>query len=427
MSDNISYENLRELFNEYKCALVSKEQLDLKLLHYVCSCGREDYISLDKFRESGHCGSCSGWCRRNGLTFAFVKQQFEIYGNELLSKEYIEAKSDLEYRCACGRVATISYNGFIGSITKKCIKCQNDIGHAKRRISMDTVKKTYTDAGCTLTTTTYTGTHQKLSFICSCGRTHQKTYTNFRKAPFCNKCGRKQSADNHRYSYEYVNAYFKEHGCKLKSETYISSTIKLEYICVCGSTSWIGFMQFKNGHRCGCIKSKGEKILKDALEKLGFKLDPQHKYDDCRYMNVLRFDFYVTTNDNISFLIEFDGIQHFKPVIRFGGEQRFRNQIKIDNIKNRYSINNRIPIIRISYKELMQLDMIIDMYVTMLRENAAPPIVFTNRKLYEPMYNAIKSTLGVTRIPKVLLASNELPDKTKAEQTSSNHYFISLK
>jgi hypothetical protein len=291
---------------------------------------------------------------------------------------------------------------------------------------MEEIEKTYTDAGCKLLTKVYTGNKQILEFICSCGRTDKRAYCHFRIAPFCEKCGREQAHDKLRLTYEYVKSYFEQHGCTLLSEIYINAGTKLEYICICGNTSWISFSVFQAGHRCGCIKSRGEQIIRDTLEKLGFEFIPQHKYDDCKHIYHLRFDFYVTTTDNLRFLFEFDGSQHFEAFTVFGGDDQFKVGVKRDNIKNRYSINNGIPILRVSYKEIDRIPMIIDMYVAMLRANTVPPIVFTNRGLYEPMYNAVNDILGVTRIPKTILASDELSDKTKAKQTSSNHYFICM-
>jgi len=315
---------------------------------------------------------------------------------------------------------------FIHSKTKKCKRCADDIGSSKRSLTIEDIEKTYTDAGCKLITRTDIRTHKRLEFICSCGKTYKKVYSQFKYAPFCKKCGNKQAADKNRYTYEYIKSYFEQHGCKLLSEIYINNNTKLEYICVCGTTSWIPFRQFQAGQRCGCIKSRGENVMRETLDRLGFEFDPQHKYDDCRHVDVLRFDFYVITNDGLIFLIEFDGSQHFEPNVIFGGDARFKNQIKCDNIKNRYAINNGIPMLRISHEEVEHIPLIIDMYVAMLRSNTVPPIIFTNRELYKPMYNAVNDILDVTRIPKTILASDELSDKTKAKQTSSNHYFICM-
>lgn len=61
-----------------------------------------------------------------------------------------------------------------------------------------------------------------------------------------------------------------------------------------------------------------------------------------------RFDFYV----NNSYIIEFDGAQHFKATTRFGGEAAFNKQKWRDEYKNEFCKTHNIPIIRIPYTKL---------------------------------------------------------------------------
>ena len=71
-----------------------------------------------------------------------------------------------------------------------------------------------------------------------------------------------------------------------------------------------------------------------------------------------RFDFYLL-KDNIC--IEFDGIQHFKPISYFGGVNAFINTKNNDIIKNDYCKNNKIKLIRIPYTEENNINKILDL------------------------------------------------------------------
>lgn len=62
----------------------------------------------------------------------------------------------------------------------------------------------------------------------------------------------------------------------------------------------------------------------------------------------LEFDFYLP---NIRVAIEYDGVQHFKPVKYFGGIDAFIDQKRRDSEKNQYCIDSQIKLIRISYTE----------------------------------------------------------------------------
>ena len=75
---------------------------------------------------------------------------------------------------------------------------------------------------------------------------------------------------------------------------------------------------------------------------------------------MLRFDFYLNKYNT---LIEFDGQQHFRPVDFFNGEEGFRLTQLRDNIKNEYCKNNNIPLLRISYKEINNIENILNNFI----------------------------------------------------------------
>jgi len=62
----------------------------------------------------------------------------------------------------------------------------------------------------------------------------------------------------------------------------------------------------------------------------------------------LPFDFYLS---DLNICIEYDGIQHFKPIDYFGGDTAFILLQTNDQIKNEYCIENNIKLIRIRYDE----------------------------------------------------------------------------
>ena len=59
-------------------------------------------------------------------------------------------------------------------------------------------------------------------------------------------------------------------------------------------------------------------------------------------------DFYIPS---INTIIEYDGVQHFKPISLFGGVKEFIKIQERDKIKNDYCIKNGIKMIRISYDD----------------------------------------------------------------------------
>lgn len=132
----------------------------------------------------------------------------------------------------------------------------------------------------------------------------------------------------------------------------------------CGYTYSVRASHFLySASRCPlCSKSKGEEKVRLYLKKQNIKLIPQHSFDDCRNKNPLPFDFYLPDH---SVIIEYDGIQHYKPV-DFAGKgdewaiENFNYQQQNNNIKNQYCLNNNITLMRIPYWDFDNIDQILE-------------------------------------------------------------------
>jgi hypothetical protein len=95
-----------------------------------------------------------------------------------------------------------------------------------------------------------------------------------------------------------------------------------------------------------CRESIGERQISKFLEENNITYIRQKKFDNCKYKEKLSFDFFIP---DLSIAIEYDGIQHFKPIELFGGQIEFEKSKIRDKIKNEYCLNNNIHLIRISY------------------------------------------------------------------------------
>lgn len=109
----------------------------------------------------------------------------------------------------------------------------------------------------------------------------------------------------------------------------------------------------------GSNLSKGEQKILDELIINGVSYQEQYKFDDCIYKNRLPFDFAIFKDDKISFLIEFDGGQHFEPIEFYGGKEGFEKQKLRDKIKNEYCKLKGINLIRIPYWKENEIKVII--------------------------------------------------------------------
>lgn len=98
-----------------------------------------------------------------------------------------------------------------------------------------------------------------------------------------------------------------------------------------------------------CQSSKGEKLVKELLNRYEVSFLQEHTFEDCRNTRPLPFDFALTSQTEVIGIIEYDGIQHYKPFEYFGGESKFKETKANDIKKTNYCKDNGIPLLRIEY------------------------------------------------------------------------------
>ena len=97
-----------------------------------------------------------------------------------------------------------------------------------------------------------------------------------------------------------------------------------------------------------CSESKGERIISEILELKNIKYIKQKTFEGCVYKSKLKFDFYLS---DYNMCIEYDGIQHYKPIGFFGGVNSLKMTKIRDEIKNNYCKDNNIQLLRIKYDD----------------------------------------------------------------------------
>lgn len=126
--------------------------------------------------------------------------------------------------------------------------------------------------------------------------------------------------------------------------------------CDCGKTIEVSNNMLQTGWKksCGCLStSYGENCIKRILDNENIQYITEYRIDDLYYKSVsdkLRFDFAIFENNKLSYLIEFDGKQHFKDENNWNNlKDTFNERVERDNLKNNYCKEKNIPLIRIPY------------------------------------------------------------------------------
>lgn len=126
--------------------------------------------------------------------------------------------------------------------------------------------------------------------------------------------------------------------------------------CDCGNIKIIKGGNLTSGGTitCGCGKmSKGEIAIKNILDENNIKYITEYQSPELKGK---RFDFAILNPDNsIKQLIEFDGIQHFQEWNR-DNKESLQDRQKRDQIKNNWAKEKNIPLRRIPYWELDNLN-----------------------------------------------------------------------
>lgn len=118
----------------------------------------------------------------------------------------------------------------------------------------------------------------------------------------------------------------------------------------------------KSGHTtsCGCKKGTNYSVAETNIEQILIKnqidFEKQYSFEDLLgTTGKLRFDFAIFNKDKLCCLLEYNGIQHYEPRERFGGEEGLKTQQERDQKKQVYCTEKNIPLIILNsstgYKE----------------------------------------------------------------------------
>lgn len=120
--------------------------------------------------------------------------------------------------------------------------------------------------------------------------------------------------------------------------------------CRCGNIIEVSGTNLRNGNvkSCGCLLSWPEEKINLFLQKCNINFKRQYMFDDLRSDKQvkLRFDFGILNNTNqLIGLIEYQGLQHFKVIDLYGGQEGFNRQQLHDMMKKEYCRQHDIPIL----------------------------------------------------------------------------------
>lgn len=265
-SINIKFVKLEFKKKGYKL-LTSKYENAKQKLKYICPIGHNHNMSWNNWQRGNGCPYCS---KKIKPTMAIIKPGFEKRGYKLLSTDYINAHTKLEYECPNGHKYSTRWGHFAKG--HGCPRCAG-----VEKLSLEFVRSEFEKSGYQLLTTKYINSDQKLTYLCPNKHKHSSTWNNWRygcRCPYCSNKIKKTVAS--------IKLEFEMEGYTLLTKTYRDNQQKLKCICPKGhshSTSW---GNWTNGHRCSFChghKKLSINFVKSEFKKEGYILTTE-KYNN---------------------------------------------------------------------------------------------------------------------------------------------------
>jgi len=324
-----------------KAKLLSTEYINYKSkLNFICAKNHLCTVSFSHLKRGQLCAICS---KRAKKTIKDIEDFLSVkYPKaKLLSKEYINAQSQLEIICEKGHYYKTSWNRIQSG--KWCLDCT---GNKKKTIEdvKNIIDKLHPEAK--LLSIKYEGTHKKLDLICENNHEFKMSISCIERGKWCSEC-----AGNKKKTIEDVkNIIDKLHPeAKLLSIKYEGTHKKLDLICEKGHNFKISYSYINSNHWCPtCAGNKGEELVRRVFEdkfkksfpnvKPKWLINPKTNY-------TLQLDGFC---EELNLAFEYQGIQHYKyPNHCHKNKKEFEKQKYRDKIKKDLCKKHNVKLIEI--------------------------------------------------------------------------------
>jgi very-short-patch-repair endonuclease len=340
-----------------KANIIHSNKYDYSLVEYINNKTKVKIIcpehGIFETRPDNHTNKPSGCpkCANNQL---YTKDVYIERCNKVHNNKY--DYSLIEYKSAHNKIKIIcpEHGVFVQDAYTHingvgCPKCSNNYSYTTAEY-IDLVKIQHNNK-YDYSLVEYVNSKIKIKIICPIHGVFEQDPSSHLKGVGCHEC----YVDKMRYNTEkFIELSKKKHGNKYDYSLveYEHSKKNVKIICPNHGV----FEQKSGSHIKGdgcpvCKESKGEKEISILLENKNIDFIRQKYFDNCKDDRYLPFDFYLPEHN---ICIEFDGLQHFKPIEYFGGEKTFKTTKKHDKIKNEYCADNGIKLIRIKYNECIE-------------------------------------------------------------------------
>ena len=291
----------------------------------------------------------------NRKTLDKLKEELSIKcpNIEYYSGEYKNTDSNLFFRCKlCGEIWETTPHSVLRGGTG-CLKCSYKLRGKQATKTHEQFIKEISIINPNITILgQYVNTHSKIKYRClKCGNIQYALPGHLLQGHGCGKCA---ISNNTKTTEEFIQESKKIYGDRFTYDktAYINSSTKVIITCKEHGDFSIVPTSFLSGRSCPrCTQSFGENLVMQVLIKNNIKFKQEYRIDmEFSYYNKTIYVDFITKVNGKVYIIEYNGMQHYKPVQFFGGEEAFRKQQKRDEALRQFCNKHNITLIEIPYK-----------------------------------------------------------------------------
>lgn len=223
-------------------------------LEYICPNGHKRHTTWKNWKKGNRCLICKN--QKTKLSIDEIKSSFEKEGYILLSREYINNKTKLDYMCPIGHKNSITWADW-NSGGYRCPDCANN-----KKLSLEEVLKDFEKEDYIFVSGDYQNNTSKLILECPNGHKFETSRVNWTSGHRCPVCY------SERVNIELVRGSFESEGYKLLSTSYIDAHTKLDYLCPNGHLSSISWASWKQGSRCRYCRDLKHRVSLEELKEM---------------------------------------------------------------------------------------------------------------------------------------------------------------
>ena len=289
----------------------------------------------------------------------FINKAKIIHNNKYDYSKTIYKNKRTNVIIICPEHGEFSQNPEVHLRGSGCKECGKSISKSKRFKDFDIVLEEFKKVHGNkydYSKVKYNGTDSRVEIICPEHGSFFQTPYEHKKGSGCPYC-----FGLYKTNEDFISSAKKVHGDKYdySKVNFLNVRDKVEIICKEHGSFFQNYINHVT-NKCGCPKCnsnwKGEKAIRNFLQKNKIIFDEQYTFDDLKDKKHLRFDFFIKEKN---LCIEYDGLQHFEPIF---GKESFKETTEHDIKKNKYCKEKKINLLRIKYSDFYNIDGILSEY-----------------------------------------------------------------